>query len=335
MGNSRNPGGAGPPAPAADLRMTGQRSVSATEGQASAAQLGRPRPPRAGIIANLIYLLTALLLVGLPAGWVPAKVDAAAWTSGNAPGIPSYRGLPIGGALGTLGLLLLQQAKYVAAWPQGLPNGVSVRSMVQGFQGWITDMAFITQRHVLVSTKDGRVYLLTDWTFSRAQPLLDMRSRVKPAVGDRGLVSLAVHPDFQKNGRKGYVYVAWVDDPAPNCQALGQMCMIKYNKIKRLLLEYNDRTRTFEIKDDRIVWGMCTPRLMREGWWGDDCSPMVGTTHSIGGMWFGSDGKLWVSVGEGQLLEGDFWNIYWKNIAGDYRALSMVKLMSDLKTVFR
>ncbi len=49
----------------------------------------------------------------------------------------------------------------------------------------------------------------------------------------------------------------------------------------------------------------------------------VGTTHSIGGLWFGSDGKLWASVGEGQLLEGSYWRDNWGALAGYNRALSM------------
>jgi hypothetical protein len=112
------------------------------------------------------------------------------------------------------------------AWPSALPAGVSVTSMVTGF-GWVTDMAWITPRHVLVTTKDGRIFLLRDWQYNLNEIFINLRSRTQPAVGDRGLVSVVVHPDFQRNQRRGFIFVAYVDDPAPGCQALGQMCMIK------------------------------------------------------------------------------------------------------------
>lgn len=34
---------------------------------------------------------------------------------------------------------------------------------------------------------------------------------------------------------------------------------------------------------------------------------MIGTTHSIDWMEFGPDGKLWVSVGDGNTFEGSYW----------------------------
>lgn len=208
----------------------------------------------------------------------------------------------------------------VIAWPTGLPAGVSVQRIVSGI-GWTTDIAFLTTRHTLVTTKDGIIYQLLDWRVLWDQPLLDLSYRVLPAIGDRGMTSMAVHPDLQANGKRGFVYVAYVDDPNKGCQDLGVLCEIKYNKIRRLLLVLNEKTNRFEVKQNLVVWGACT--RMMESWWGDDCSPMVGTTHSIGGIWFGSDGKLWASVGEGQLLEGSFWLQYWASFAGTNRALSM------------
>ena len=34
---------------------------------------------------------------------------------------------------------------------------------------------------------------------------------------------------------------------------------------------------------------------------------MPGNTHAIGSLWFAGDGALWVSVGEGNIHDGDFW----------------------------
>jgi hypothetical protein len=134
-----------------------------------------------------------------------------------------------------------------SAWPSGLPSGVSVTSMAEGFR-WVTDIAWITPRHVLLSSKwhkrrdslslslsndkstlakDGRIYLMRDWQWSFSNTFINLRNRTQPAAGDRGLTSVVVHPDFQRNQRRGFIYVSYVDDPNPGCQVLGQMCMIK------------------------------------------------------------------------------------------------------------
>lgn len=222
--------------------------------------------------------------------------------------------------------LILISAHFVAAWPTDLPPGVSVSAVASGFAAWITDIEFISARHSLVLTKQGKIYLLDNFYFDlsmRSKPLIDLQSSVSPAQGDRGLVSVAVHPDFRKNGKRGYIYVGYVDDTSKECQDLGRLCDIKWNRIRRYRLVFNEATQWFDIVQDKIVFGACTKALMIEGWYGQDCSPMVGTTHSLGSIWFGPDKKLWAAVGEGQLLDGSFWTEKWKNFAKLDRALSM------------
>ena len=103
-----------------------------------------------------------------------------------------------------LAALLVLNPLSVLAWPSGLPTGVSVTRLAAGLP-WATDIAWISEKHVLVSTKDGLIYLMNNWNWNGNAPLIDLRSRVLPAAGDRGLTSVAVHPQFQASSRRTLV----------------------------------------------------------------------------------------------------------------------------------
>lgn len=191
----------------------------------------------------------------------------------------------------------------------------------------VTDIAFLSPRYSFVATKNGLVYLYdgTDFGYKPGQkPVIMVNTRVKPAIGDIGLTSIAIHPDFIRDGKEGYIYLSYTEDVSKTCQTPGQMCSIKRNKISRFRLRWVEWKRSFDVIEEVVVFGKCT--RMRESWWGDDCSPVVGTTHELNHIWFGPDGMLWAAVGDGELLEGTLWTESWLSIAGANRALSMVGL---------
>jgi hypothetical protein len=54
-----------------------------------------------------------------------------------------------------------------------------------------------------------------------------------------------------------------------------------------------------------ILFGEC--KKLDRGWWGNDCWPMIGATHSVDWVQFGPDGALWVTFGDGASFEGTDW----------------------------
>ncbi|KAI9032982.1 Sorbosone dehydrogenase-domain-containing protein [Hyaloraphidium curvatum] len=169
--------------------------------------------------------------------------------------------------------------------------------------GIVTDFEFLDRDRVAVLQKNGMVNLYKSngnggWFFSNV--LLDLRSAVGSAYGDRGLMGIVKHPNFPATP---YIYLSLVFDANP-----ADIEGPKQNRLSRFTVfgDYADAG------SQRILIGKCNN--MQGGWYGGDCSPMLGTTHSIGWLDFGSDGMLYAAVGEGQTQEGGDWTKYGSQI---------------------
>lgn len=132
--------------------------------------------------------------------------------------------------------------------------------------------------------------------FMMPYPSLDITKQLGAAVGDRGLISVAVDPNFKKNR---YIYLAYVYDPTPINQ-LGP----KQNRLSRFTM---DKDALFvDPKSEKILFGACPPG---SSWATTNCYYMNGTTHSIDMVRFGPDKMLWVTVGEGLVADGPDWTL--------------------------
>ena len=70
-------------------------------------------------------------------------------------------------------------------------------------------VAFLPQGRKLVAEKAGRIWLMDSLGFKQSTPYIDLRDRVLE-TGDRGLLGIAVDPDFVSNR---WVYLLYVVDP--------------------------------------------------------------------------------------------------------------------------
>ncbi|KAI9011577.1 Sorbosone dehydrogenase-domain-containing protein [Hyaloraphidium curvatum] len=199
-------------------------------------------------------------------------------------------------------LALLALCGRALAWPSGLPGGV-IAERVATFGDSVSDFQWLDEERLIIAGRRGRLVLFRNGRWSRV--LVDITGRVAPSQGDRGLMGFAIDRDFYRG--RPYIYIGYTVDPNHNGGG-------NYNMISRFTY------RNDALQDERVIFGS-TCRLDGSWNYNDNCSPMIGTTHSIGSLWFAGDGSLWVSVGEGQIHDGTFWYSNGQGLVD--RALSM------------
>jgi|GEM_PF-1350593 len=169
-----------------------------------------------------------------------------------------------------------------------IPDGFDVEFVTKGLTR-PTAMAFAPDGRVFVAEKSGSVrifsadFVLDDTPFITLTDVNDF--------GDRGLIGIALDPDFANNG---YVYLAYTYENNPG----------DYEG------EKTARVVRFTESGGQAVSGSATVILGNVGGdsnapscadypSGSDCVASDSSSHSIGGMRFGPDGKLYVSTGDG------------------------------------
>lgn len=171
-------------------------------------------------------------------------------------------------------------ALQAVAAPQGFQDSVV-------FSGLNTPMAvrFAPNGKVFVAEKSGIIKVFDSLTDTSATVFANLSSQVND-YWDRGMMSLAVDPNFPTNP---YIYVAYAYDAPPgqaapywndNCaDANGAGCLIT-NRVSRLT-----------VNGDAMVAG--SEKILIS----DYCSQFP--SHVIGDLQFANDGSLYVTGGEG------------------------------------
>nr|MDQ3003715.1 PQQ-dependent sugar dehydrogenase [Fibrobacterota bacterium] len=129
--------------------------------------------------------------------------------------------------------------------------------------------------------KDGK--LLPD-------PFIDLRPRVN-SLNDRGLLGLALDPDFAANG---YVYLLYTyagkGDPNDSRPMTSRLTRVIADPANRHVAVPNSET---------VILGSSDKAPCLELPAGSDCIGSDSHSHSVGTLRFGKDGKLLVSIGDG------------------------------------
>jgi glucose/arabinose dehydrogenase len=167
-----------------------------------------------------------------------------------------------------------------------LPSGIVVDNFATNL-GIATDFDWLDQDRIVVSGKRGVLMLIKNGTVM-PEPLWDISSKVN-YLEDRGMSTVAVHPDFPT---QPYVYVGYVFEDGSDIGAP------KQNRISRL------RVVGDKVTEEVVLFGLC--RQMTSAYFGNDCFPIYGNSHAIDQLQF-KDGRLFASFGEGELFEGDYW----------------------------
>jgi glucose/arabinose dehydrogenase len=164
-----------------------------------------------------------------------------------------------------------------------VPPGFDQRILVQGLTQ-PTQAAWAPDGRMFVAEKPGRIRVVsTDGTL-RTAPLLDITGRVND-VQDRGLLGIAVDPQFASTGRLYYAFTYELNPAAPDSDAP----MVA--RIERITVNPDNSISTPTVVLGQDVSGPC-PRVA------DDCLASNGRSHSIGTIRFGADGTLWAGLGD-------------------------------------
>ncbi len=149
--------------------------------------------------------------------------------------------------------------------------------------------AFAPDGRIFTWEKPGMVRIVKNGVLLPT-PFIDLRSRVNQA-GDRGLLGFAFDPNFASNG---FVYLLYVFETTGNSSDLGP-------KTARLTRVKADAANpdVAQAGSEVVLMGKIGTAPCSNSPVGADCMASDATAHTIGTVRFGSDGKIYVGMGDG------------------------------------
>jgi glucose/arabinose dehydrogenase len=170
------------------------------------------------------------------------------------------------------------------------PSALHAQSLPAGFSAWKivgawdrpTCIAFAGTSDLLVAEKSGLLWDARDG-IRRAKPVIDLRTEILDN-GDRGLLSVAVDPDWASNG---FVYLLYIVDPNEDGDDSEQE---SFGRLTRY-------TTAIDINGDLVADPASRTVLLGATW--PEGIPSIYYSHSVGDLRFGADGSLFVSCGDG------------------------------------
>lgn len=193
-----------------------------------------------------------------------------------------------------------------------LPTGFFAESVVSGLD-LLVAVDWAPDGRMFIAEKSGVVRVFKNGALLPT-PFIDISSQVNNA-NDRGLLGIAVHPDFPT---PPYVYLLFTYDP-PELKGLKRRARPdrEGNRVSRLIRVAADVNKGYDIaipESEEVLLGKNstfqnigdpggnrTSRLCCDdnGTPIEDCLPIDENTHTIGTVAFGTDGSLFVSNGDG------------------------------------
>ena len=172
--------------------------------------------------------------------------------------------------------------------PAGAPAGFFEAMTVVGGLEEPTTFAFVPDERIFVAEKRGVVRVFKDGALL-PRPLIDIQDRVN-AAEQRGLLGLAVDPDFQTNG---FVYLLYTYEHDPS-DPDGP----KTNQLIRVTVESDVALPGSEEVILGSVVGSESQPACGDFPSGADCLPADSDIHIGGELRFASDGSLFVATGD-------------------------------------
>ena len=210
------------------------------------------------------------------------------------------------------GLTLVPRPHPAAASLTGLPPGF-VEDVVVGGLPYPTAIAFQPEGTMLVALKSGIVRVVKDGAMLPT-PFMDLRDVVHDNH-DRGLLGLAVHPEFPA---KPYVYLLYTHDPvgvtsdqgSPVAGRVSQLLRVEADPASDWATEKSGTRVVLVGKNSTLAnignpadgrntaFASCMSPKNMSGVPVEDCIPSDENSHTIGTLVFGPDGSLYVSSGD-------------------------------------
>lgn len=170
------------------------------------------------------------------------------------------------------------------ALPAGFETSVVAGGFIQP-----TTIAFTPDGRIFVAEKAGTVRVIKNGVLLPT-PLISL-SDVN-SYGDRGLIGMAVDPNFSSNG---YIYLSYTFENTPGTAFSG----IKTARVVRVTVQGDTAEESSKVILIGSIGGNATTPSCENFAVTEDCIASDAPSHTIGGMRFGPDGKLYVATGDG------------------------------------
>jgi glucose/arabinose dehydrogenase len=157
--------------------------------------------------------------------------------------------------------------------PLNVPKGFRVETITSNLE-LPTTFAFAPDGRIFIAEKAGRVKVWKDGVLY-ARPLIDLRDEVNSFV-DRGLIGMALDPNFAQNGWLYLIYAWDAPGEAKDADEPRRSRLVRYT-VEGDVVKPNS---AYVLLDDH--WNYTQ-------------------NHSVGTLKFDKQGRLWVSLGEGAL----------------------------------
>ena len=198
---------------------------------------------------------------------------------------PQSRSLLVGCGVVAASILALTAPVFAQA---ALPAGFELETITGGLV-LPTPVAFAPDGRIFIAEKGGAVRIFENGALLPT-PFLQLTDLNDYA--DHGLLGIALDPDFSVNG---YVYLLYTYENTPGQNYEGS----KTGRLVRVTANGNVADLGTMTVLVGTVGGDATKPSCEDFAVTDDCIPTDSPSHSVGGLRFGPDGKLWATLGDG------------------------------------
>jgi aldose sugar dehydrogenase len=245
------------------------------------------QPLNASGVVALSRLLAALFAIVLVLSACESDTDTSA-----SPGVPSGSG----SAPPATTSAAPSASAAPAAGPTMTDESLGVEVAASGFTE-PTSIAFLGADDYFVTEKStGEVHHVVDGDIG--DPVLDLAVNF---FDERGLLGIAVHPDFADNG---YVYLYWT----ASGEGEGDDGLLGPDTDDEFTLpDLGNRVDRFTWDGEQLTWDQNIVQL-RSNTLDTDTSGRIRGNHDAGPILFGQDGKLYIIIGD-QNQRGQYQNL--------------------------
>ncbi|MBC7504105.1 PQQ-dependent sugar dehydrogenase, partial [Candidatus Gracilibacteria bacterium] len=150
-------------------------------------------------------------------------------------------------------------------------------------------MTFAPDGRIFVAQKGGTVQVIKNGVLLNT-PLITLTDVNN--YGDRGLIGIAIDPNFTSNG---YLYLSYTYENSPGTNIAGA----KTGRIVRITVNGDRALESSKLVILGTVGGTLANPSCQNYSVTADCIPSDNASHSVGGLAFGIDGKLYATLGDG------------------------------------
>ncbi|MFZ2523621.1 MAG: PQQ-dependent sugar dehydrogenase, partial [Minisyncoccia bacterium] len=177
-----------------------------------------------------------------------------------------------------------------------LINPVTVSALPAGFETQViasglnspTSISFAPDGRIFIAEKSGAVRVIKNGVLL-ANPLITL-SDVN-SYGDRGLIGIATDPSFSQNG---HLYLSYTYENTPGLSFSG----IKTARVVRVTVVGDTAEESSKVVILGSVGGNADTPSCDNYTVTSDCIASDAPSHTIGGLRFGTDGKLYIATGD-------------------------------------